>query len=334
MRLWALLLHIAKIPSHRQTYSTPSMPALLAPNKCLGGCIGSPFARIEQVTTVERHHQTAIEKTLTKSKVYRSATATVALWDGLPAAVVARGLEREAVWQHEGGLGAHIPSEIIIARIVYRLTVDKILIAMELEIIEIGRRTEVEDAEELILQRHFQTCRKALGHIEMGLIHHAIRGTLVGDVLYHVVRWTIVGTQQQRMFRPRLKIIEREGMGILWGQFGISERDHRSVACIAERIELASPWTTQPARIVDLQLLALRKLKAKEEGGEKLEEVFLVRCVSQRRVTLLLPGPALCPHTPVFPAQSSHHTPFSPLCRGRGVEGMDVVAVRKIIVAG
>lgn len=92
---------------------------------------------------------------------------------------------------------------------------------MELEIIEIGRRTEVEDAEELILQRHFQTCRKALGHIEMGLIHHAIRGTLVGDVLYHVVRWTIVGTQQQRMFRPRLKIIEREGMGILWGQFGI-----------------------------------------------------------------------------------------------------------------
>lgn len=89
MRLWALLLHIAKIPSHRQTYSTPSMPAFLAPNKCLGGCIGSPFARIEQVTTVERHHQTAIEKTLTKSKVYRSATATVALWDGLPAAVVA-----------------------------------------------------------------------------------------------------------------------------------------------------------------------------------------------------------------------------------------------------
>ena len=205
---------------------------------------------------------------------------------------------------------------------------------MEREIIEIGRRTEVEDAEELILQRHFQTCRKALGHIEMGLIHHAIRGTLVGDVLYHVVRWTIVGTQQQRMFRPRLKIIEREGMRILWGQFGISERDHRSVACIAERIELASPWTAQPACIVDLQLLALRKLIAKEEGGEKLEEVFLVRCVSQRRVTFLLPGPALCPHTPVFPAQSSHHTPFSPLCRGRGVEGMDVVAVRKIIVAG
>lgn len=62
MRLWALLLHIAKIPSHRQTYGTPSMPALLAPNECLGGRIGSPFARIKQVTTVERHHQTAVEK--------------------------------------------------------------------------------------------------------------------------------------------------------------------------------------------------------------------------------------------------------------------------------
>ena len=115
------------------------------------------------------------------------------------------------------------------------------------------------------------------------------------------------------MFRPRLKIIEREGMGILWGQFGISERDHRSVACIAERIELASPWTAQPACIVDLQLLALRKLIAKEEGGEKLEEVFLVRCVSQRRVTLLLPGPALCPHTPVFP-RNPPITPHFPHC--------------------
>ena len=54
---------------------------------------------------------------------------------------------------------------------------------------------------------------------------------------------------------PLLQIVERERIAELRRKIRVTERHGGGVARITERIELASPRTTQTTRVVDLQLL-------------------------------------------------------------------------------
>ena len=63
-----------------------------------------------------------------------------------------------------------IPREIAVALPRNGLSVDVEAEAIELVVVEVGRGREVQDAEQSVSCRKFQTCRCALGNVEVGLI--------------------------------------------------------------------------------------------------------------------------------------------------------------------
>ena len=50
----------------------------------------------------------------------------------------------------------------------------------------------------------------------------------------------VIGTQHERMFGPRLQIVQREGVAVFRRQFGIAERHDGCVARVLERVELSA----------------------------------------------------------------------------------------------
>ena len=134
------------------------------------------------------------------------------------------------------------------------------------------------------------------------------------------------------MLLPCLQEVEGDRMGVFRCELRVTERHHRGITGITERIQLSSPWTTQTIGIVQLQLCALRQLIIQEQRGEELEEVFLVRCFFRGSTMLLGIVITLCIHLPILPAQSRHYPQLTNLGVDSGIEGMGVHRVDKAVV--
>ena len=210
------------------------------------------------------------------------------------------------------------------------------VVAVDLVVVEVGTRCDVEYAEELVLRRQLQTRAGALGHVEVGLIHQSVGAALVCDALHHVRRGAVICRHEQRMGSPGLQIVERERVAVFRCELGITERDDRGITGVLERVELTSPRAAQAARVVDLQLLRRSELIRQEHAGEQLEVVFLERngLVLSRRLMVGEPVVAAGVHLPVLSAQTSHHPEAAQLQVGCGIERMNVHLVDEAVVVG
>ena len=251
----ALCLHVTKVIRHGQVHLSAAVAEDLMAREVFAACEGLPLARVEQVTAVERYGERLVEEVLSCSEVYAVAWLAIALRYHRASLITTCGLDGDVVREDEAGCHASVPCEVMVLLARHRLTVDVVRESVELIIISVGGGGEVEDAEEIVLQCQLQTRRQTLRHVHRSGIEQSVRGTLVGDALDDVRRRAIVSGEEQRMSVPLLQIVERERIAELRRKIRVTERHGGGVARITERIELASPRTTQTTRVVDLQLL-------------------------------------------------------------------------------
>ena len=214
------------------------------------------LTRIEHVAPVERQSKGLIQEGLTQTQVERAVSLAVSLRNHRARTVVARSLHRNAVRQDYRSQHTRIPCKVLVALARHGLVLHNRREAIQLVIVGIQRGGEVEDAEELVLQDHLGTGTLTLSHVEVGHIHHVLSliEALIADALHHVGSRTIVSTDRQRMSSPCLEVVQRESIGELRCQLGVTELNHRGVTRILERVELSAPGTTQTTGDVQLNL--------------------------------------------------------------------------------
>lgn len=74
----------------------------------------------------------------------------------------------------------------------HRLSVDDILEAVEVIVVEVHRAGEVESPPELVFHHYLEACSCAFRHVLIGGVHLPVGAALVSYPLYHVGRGPVV----------------------------------------------------------------------------------------------------------------------------------------------
>ena len=276
-----LLLGRAEVPAERKIQGAATTLIELVASEAVAAGEGLKLAGIEHIAAVERYGEFLVEEILAHAEVHVVVALAVTLCDDLAGAQAATQLDGDVVRQDEAGLHTGVPSEVGVALSGDVLVVYHITESVELKVVRIHIGCQVKNAEKLVFQRCFHTRTLALGHILCGRIHDARFWLVPTDALHHIGRRPVVGTDKQRVLGPGTEIVERERIGELGRELGVTEGDGSGIASVAERVELSAPGPAQAAGLVELQLVVVCELIAQEEAGEQLEVVFLERHIAQ-----------------------------------------------------
>ena len=133
------------------------------------------------------------------------------------------------------------------------------------------------------------------------------------------------------MVLPVLQVVELICVRVLRCKSRVTERDVGGVADVLEIVELSSPWTTQTACVVYLNLLAVAYLIAEECAREELEEVPAV-VAGYLAALLLCISVRACLHVPLLATQAYLVAELAYAARVCGVERVCVLLVAEYVV--
>ena len=139
---------------------------------------------------------------------------------------------------------------------------------------EVERRGQVEPLGDGVLKHELRSGLRFLRGVHVCGVEHAVNVHEL-ETAYDILGEVVVKRCRERVFLPRLDVVELQRGDVLWVQVWVTERDVRGVGHIMVGVELAASRTVDSSCVVKLYLVVSWQCVREEHRRERLEVAFL-----------------------------------------------------------